>query len=336
MSELATSWAHSGNEVHFVLLAHSIDFYEVPVSVKIHRLGFRNSGVVAKVKSELTTLVKLRAKVREIQPDFVLSFMEKFNEFTLLSTFGLRIPVFVSDRANPLRTRSWQNKVLRKLTYRLARGVIAQTSAAKEEIYKRTRHPNIMVIPNPIREVKLTQGGVRDNVIINVGRLVPEKGQSYLIEAFSRLTDRRWRLQILGDGPLRESLNNQVKELGLQDRVEFTGAVTNVDDYLATASIFVFSSISEGFPNALCEAMAAGLPCVSFDCTAGPRDIINQGSNGYLIPVGDVESLSGSITALQVDPSKRKMIGGQAMEITKKLDGQKIAQTWFDEIRKSI
>lgn len=328
MSELANTWAKN-HSVHLVLLAESDDFYSVPDSVVVHRLGFSNRGRLAKIREEFRVMRELRKLVKTESPAFVLSFMEKFNEFTLLSSWGLGVPVYVSDRSNPLKKIGKARKFLKKVTYAQAAGLAAQTQFAKDCLSRSTSNENIEILRNPIREVKLYPENERENLIIGVGRMVKEKGFKYLLESFSKLSGGTWRLVILGDGPLRAELTELAENLGVSDRVSMPGAVGNVDEYLSKASIFAFPSISEGFPNALAEAMIAGLPCVSFDCNAGPRDVIEDQKNGYLVDTHDVEAFSSRLEQLCQSPELRSSIGREAGRIRSKYSASAVAEDWL-------
>lgn len=336
MSELANQFVQKEDlEVHLVLLAKSNDFYKVNANVKIHRLGFENKGKLNKVFSELKTFIGLRNLLKNHKPDAVLSFMEKYNSFTILASTFLGLHVFVSDRSNPLKKVPKSTEFLRKLTYKYATGIIAQTQFAKDVLAAKINNKNIRVIPNPVKEIQNYPDIAKENIILNVGRLVPEKGQKYLIEAFSKVKDKAgWRVVILGDGPLRSEIEEQVKILGLDKQVQFLGAVNNVDEWLARASIFVFPSISEGFPNALAEAMSAGLPCVSFDCNAGPRDLIENDVNGCLVEVGEVDELTLSIKNLMNDRDKRKRFGKKSIKIKNKLLSSSIRDKYLRFVKK--
>lgn len=280
--------------------------------------------------SEINTLLRLRKLFKIHKPDAILSFMEKYNAFTIIASGFLGLKVFVSDRSNPLRKVSIQTELLRKLTYKYAAGIIAQTEFAKEVLYDKTKNTNIKVIPNPVKSIQRFPDFKKDKIILNVGRLVPEKGQKYAIEAFSKLSNNEWKLIILGDGPLRNELENLIRELKVEDRVLLLGSVHNVDEWLAKASIFVFPSVSEGFPNALVEAMAAGLPVVSFDCDAGPRDIIKHNKNGMLIEQMNVDQLVICLNELMNDDNKRSNLAEAAKQINIQLDKSKIAFEYFD------
>lgn len=331
MSELANQFVQKEDlEVHLVLLAKSNDFYKVNANVKIHRLGFENKGKLNKVFSELKTFISLRNLLKTHKPDAVLSFMEKYNSFTILASAFLGLRIFVSDRSNPLKKIPKSTEFLRKLTYKYATGIIAQTQFAKDVLAAKTKNKNIRVISNPVKEIQNYPDIAKEKLILNVGRLVPEKGQKYLIEAFSQIDgNKNWKVVILGDGPLRIELEEQVKALDLDEQVKFLGAVNNVDEWLAKASIFVFPSISEGFPNALAEAMSAGLPCVSFDCDAGPSDLIENDVNGYLVEVGKVDELTQSIKRLMDDKAKRKSFGQNAIKIKNKLLSSSISDEYL-------
>lgn len=331
MSELANQFAQKDNlKVHLVLLAKSNDFYKVDDTVIIHRLGFENKSKLNKIFSELATFKNLRKLLKTHKPDAVLSFMEKYNSFTILAAAFLGLQVFVSDRSNPLKKVPQTTEILRKFTYKYATGIIAQTQFAKDVLAAKTKNKNIRVIPNPVKEIQNYPDIAKEKLILNVGRLVPEKGQKYLIEAFSKINEKAdWRVVILGDGPLRNQLEEQVKILGLDKQVQFLGAVNNVDEWLAKASIFVFPSISEGFPNALAEAMSAGLPCISFDCNAGPRDLIENNVNGLLTQVGGVDELSQGIKSLMDDGDKRKSFGQNAIKIKNKLLSSSISDEYL-------
>lgn len=330
MSELANEWAKTGdNDVHLILLTAGDLFYSLNDRVVVHRLGFENRNLLDKVKSEFQIFFRLRKLLKSLNPDFILSFMIKYNIFTLLASTFLNSRVFVSDRSNPQKKVPFLLSLLQKVTYKYATGIIAQTTLAKNVLEKSTKNKNVRVIPNPLRNVKLYPHLQRRKAIINVGRLIDAKGQAYLLQSFSKLSDKSWELIILGEGPLREELTNMTKELSIEGRVSMPGSKTNVDEWLAISSIFAFPSISEGFPNALVEAMAAGLPCVSFDCDAGPRDIIQNNKNGYLVNLKDTDLFKDKLEMLIKNDELRDGIGKEALSIRDSLEVEKIAMDYL-------
>ena len=333
MSELANELAIQKNDVYLVVLAESNDFYTINHNVKIHRLGFYNKGKIQKKAAEFRTLFKLRQLLKKEKPDAVLSFMEKYNIVTILASRFLGLKVFVSDRSNPKKILPKYIEVLRNLTYRYTTGIVAQTSLAKEILEKATLNKNIKVIPNPIRKVQLYAEIRRQKIILNIGRLVPEKGHKYLLEVFHKLNVTDWKLVILGDGPLKNELIEQAKELRIENQLIMPGTVNNVDEWFAKSSIFAFTSLSEGFPNALVEAMAAGLPCVSFDCDAGPRDIIIDGENGFLDLENSVSSFANKIEALIRNNKLREKIGNNAKQVISQYNSKDISKKYINFLK---
>lgn len=330
MSELANEFTKKGHDVHLCLLVGGEHFYLLESRVKVYKLGFENKGILSRLGSAIKVIFKLRALLKSIKPDFVLSFMCKYNPYTIVAASFLNLNIYVSDRSNPRKIWSKSIALPRKYTYRFASGIIAQTSLAKELIQKETGNRNISVISNPLKEVLDYPDMERKNIILNVGRLVPEKGQKFLLDAFSKIDSDNWELVILGNGPLLHDLKQQAKMLGIDHKVKFKGTVDNVDKWLARSSIFAFTSLSEGFPNALVEAMAAGLPCVSFDCDAGPRDLIVDGKNGYLINIKDVSSLTKRLEQLVGNSDLRLELSVAAKKVVVDLNAKQISNQYLE------
>lgn len=331
MSELANEWANNGHQIVIVLLTKSTLFYKLDSKIELVNLGFDiDENKIVKFFDSFNLLFKLRKYIKRNNPDFVLSFMDKYNIFTLIATSFLNVNIFVSDRNNPKGVIPKKIELLKKLFYNNAKGIVAQTSLAKEILSNKTHHNNIRVIPNPIKNISNNSDIEKEKIILNVGRLVFEKGQHYLIEMMTHFKHEKWKLVILGDGPLREKLQSQIDELDLNDKVILMGSVKNVDEWLNKSSIFAFSSISEGFPNALIEAMVSGLACVSFDCDAGPRDVLQNNINGFLIPLHDINLFKNAVQKLIENDNLRNKIGLEAYKVSDRLNIKKIAQEYLD------
>ncbi|MDD3944782.1 MAG: glycosyltransferase family 4 protein [Bacteroidales bacterium] len=332
MSELTNEFAKQKHEVHLILLASVSDFYSIDDSVTIHRLAFVNRGRLHKLFDEMKVFFKLRNLLSLHRPDATLSFMDKYNILTILASRFLNLNVFVSDRSNPFKKIPLLISFLKIHTYKYANGIIAQTQLAKKILEKKTKNKNIKVIPNPIKNIEHFPEVSRENIILSVGRLVPEKGHKYLIDAFSNLDIEDWKLVILGEGVLRTDLEKQINGLSIQDKVILYGAVQDVDKWLSKVSVFAFPSISEGFPNALVEAMSVGLPCVSFDCKTGPKDIIENHKNGILVEEKNIEELTIALKILISDEQLRRRLGNEAIKIKKHLSLEKISKEYFEFI----
>ena len=184
------------------------------------------------------------------------------------------------------------------------------------DLARATRLPRerICVAPNPVVPTDVfalaaqpvdhpwfTTGS--DPVLLGVGRLAPEKDFATLIRAFARVQRHRpARLMILGEGSERGSLEALVAALGLEDSVSLPGFAINPFAYMTRAGVFVLSSLSEGSPGALIQALACGAPVVATDCQNGPREILDGGRYGRLVPVGDVPALAEAVLAALTDP----------------------------------
>jgi glycosyltransferase involved in cell wall biosynthesis len=147
--------------------------------------------------------------------------------------------------------------------------------------------------------------------------------------------DEDWGLVILGEGPERAALESCVRALGLERRVLLPGQAGNMHDWYKRASLFVLSSLFEGFPVVLLEAMAAGVPVVSFDCAAGPREIIRHGVDGVLVPVGDETALAKSMRALMNDARLRAEMAGHAIAVRERFSEERVLALW-DEAFKAV
>jgi glycosyltransferase involved in cell wall biosynthesis len=189
------------------------------------------------------------------------------------------------------------------------------------------------VIPNPVPP--LANGTGPSNLprprILAAGRLTHQKGFDLLIEAFSQLAGRYpdWHLVIAGEGEERPSLEAQRQALGLTERIHLPGFVADMGGLLASSELFVLPSRFEGFPNALCEAMAAGLAVIAADCPSGPADIICSGEDGLLVEPESPAALAQALERMMSDPQVRHAMGDKAQAISSRFHIARVLDRWF-------
>lgn len=341
MSTLANYFVSRGHDVFFVTIFALPPFFILDERIKLSIPPYpfnRQRGKYEFVSYYIKIFSPfggyLRRTIRQIQPDVIMSFGDVIPQISLISLLGLKIPFYLSNRSSPNIIYSRHFIWFRRLGYFLHRpsGVIAQTSSAAER--KRNilgKNVNIQIIPNPVHQITMYDTE-KQNWIVSVGRLHHEKGFCRLIEAFSMVNAPDWKLVLAGTGKHEKDIKAKALELRIVDRVIFPGNVENVDKLLCESKIFVLPSFGEGFPNALCEGMAAGLPCISFNIVAGPRDIIKDGINGFLIPDGDLKAMAQKIQYLVDNEAERNRIGSNAKNIVDQFSIEKIGKQYLDFI----
>lgn len=169
-----------------------------------------------------------------------------------------------------------------------------------------------------------------------MGRLDSQKGFDLLIDAFARAAEDQphWSLVILGEGAERRRLEEQIHLRGLEPRVRLLGWVSDPNSVLRNCDAFVLSSRYEGFPNALLEAMALGLPAIAVDCPSGPADIIRNEVDGLLVPLGDVPALAAAIQRLFSDAPLRNRLRTQAVQVVDRFSSERYYARWEAVLRK--
>jgi glycosyltransferase involved in cell wall biosynthesis len=334
MAEMANYWAAKGWRVELATWTgpEIADFYELATNVSRIWLTVPHarSSSLGTLRASVARVVELRRLLKESRPDAVISFIDVSNIYTILAAVGLDVRVVVSERTNPrinqTVSRPW--RVLRRLCYSWAAQVVAQTQEAAQWIERQCR-AQVAVIPNPLRELPEVACN-RETSIISVGRLTNEKGIDLLLQAFAQVSAQfpEWRLYVLGDGPERRVLENLRERLGLARRVEFLGQVREVETWLARSGLMVHASRREGFPNTVLEAMGMGVAVICADCPSGPAELIRDGVNGRLVPVGDVAQLARVMAELMERPALRAQLGREATRVRQQYELGAIMMKW--------
>ncbi|HUH40075.1 MAG TPA: glycosyltransferase family 4 protein, partial [Castellaniella sp.] len=323
---LANAWARRGDTVTLVSCYSgrgSCD-YDLDPGVRLLWLADRVRG--PRVLRPLTKLLALRSLIREHSPDRVLSFLTNVNVSTLLATRGLGLKVVVSERTDPAHSVNLEPALrwLRRWTYPWAHRVVVQTPQSMPHLMRVAPDTQrLCAIPNPLPdglpaprdgEPQDPSGRLR---LAALGRFSPVKRFDQLIEAFAKLADRHpdWDLIIWGEGPQREACLRRVADLDLSTRVFLPGHTTRPWRELLGVQAFVLSSAVEGFPNAMLEAMALGLPCVATDCPSGPYELSAGGRDALLVPLNDESALVQALDQTMGATSQwREELGRRAAE----------------------
>ncbi len=346
MSTLANYWAAKCWNVTMLTFDNGElpPFYELKSEIHHRSLGIAKDSpnLLIGIWLNLKRIWLLRGAIRNSKPDAVISFMDTTNIVTLLATRGLKVPVIVSERIDPAMHsigRIWER--LRRWTYPFADRVVVQSKGALA-YFSSKQQSRACILPNPVSlpmkpeqksdKLSIGQFPAKDarRSLVGMGRLTRQKGFDLLLQAFARLKDSHpeWTLTILGEGELRAELESLCNSLGLSDLVDFPGVVKNPYKILQQADIFVMSSRFEGFPNALCEAMACGLPVISTDCPSGPREIIRDGIDGILVPNENVDALAAGMNRLMSDEQERKRLSARATEVLERFSLENVMEMW--------
>lgn len=338
MSILASGLAERGHDVTLHVMNPCEPFFEIDKRVKMKYVGGitpQGAGIIIRLSGLFLRNRLLKESIVSAEPDVVLSFIDEMNARTLLALRGAGIPVVVSERTYPpMQKISWFYGKIRRMYYPAAAAVAMQTEAAAEWARGWIPEEKIKVIPNPVnaagQEAAVPEWMKNSKWVLSMGRLSHEKGFDLLVEAFAIVSEKHpdWKLLIMGEGPEQEKLLTLIDEKRLQGKVSVKKPVAGTNGIIAGASIYALCSRYEGFPNALCEAMAGGLPAVAFNCAAGPADIITDGIDGILVSPEDINALAGGIISLIEDESRINEIGSKAKEVSERFSSSKIINEW--------
>ena len=338
MSLLANHWVAQGWNVTLATYEKAVEpFYNLDSRVTLLQLNVLSLNPWLRPFEVVKRIWKLRQLINNIRPEVVLSFLDMNNFLTIVASLGAGVPVVAGERTNPdIVVLPKIKKFLRDWSYGLADKVVVQTDRTKGA-FSEALSNKMDVIPNPI-VVQNNYSSQREKKIVSVGRLSEEKRYPILIEAFERIAKKHeaWNLEIFGEGPERPAIENLIKERHLEERIKLMGRVKNIHEEMNKGAIFAFASRFEGMPNALCEAMALGLPVISTDCPTGPREVIDPDENGFLIPVDDVAAMATSIDKLIKDENLREKFGKAAQEKMKDYAIDKIAAMWEETFEQVI
>lgn len=338
---LCNFWAARGDEVSLIATysGGGKPFYEVSSAVELVYLATAAKASANKLWGYGKRLKYLRKLIATRKPDVIISFLPNVNVAAVLARGLLSVPLIICERSDPSSrpvSPFWHHAC--RFTYRFADMLTVQTAAVAQkvaDVYPGVR--TIRSIPNPVpaqlgKLIRAPQGDRKK--LLSLGRLSAEKQVDRVISAFASVCEDHpeWDLHVYGDGPQSDALSQLVESSGLRGRVFLKGRTDRPWDVMASSDAFVMTSLYEGFPNALLEAMAIGLPCVAFDCPSGPREITANGEKALLVPLNDQEGLVRSIGMLMSNPELREHFSCAAREYVNHQFGLEVVTQRWDQL----
>ncbi len=320
VSYLSSYMAKKGWDVTVLSITDDV-FYELGEGVKLVKLGIPSSSknIAERVLNAIKRKVYTNKEIKRISPDVVFCMLPDVAKYITGICQRNEIKLITSERCNPKFVKNEKTKQIRENVFNKADGIVFQTARVTEcfsdEIKRKGR-----VIHNAVGNEQVYTAvtpELREKKLTAIGRLSSQKDYPTMLRAFAKVLELHpeYRLEIFGGGPDLEKLTSEAEKLGIADNVRFMGVSKTAITEAAKGSGFVMSSIFEGMPNALMEALAVGLPCVSTDCPYGPAELIEDGVNGLLVPVGDSDALAEAMLKMIEDSEFAEACGRRAKEI---------------------
>jgi len=346
---LTAAWADAGHDVTLIATfsKHSASEIALADNVCFRRLAGELAFHPALARMWPWRVYRLGLTIRRDRPDVVCSFLSNVNIAAILAARWAGVPVVVSERAYPPAVpigTIW--KVLRRWLYPRADVVVMQATEGLNWLRREIPAANGTVIGNPVQLPLPPAPPLLDpqstcrpgkRILLSMGRLNSQKRFDLLIEAFARIASRQpdWNLVILGEGELRQNLEDLIRRHGLVDRIVLPGRAGNPQAWFDRADAFALVSDYEGFPNALLESLVAGLPALATDCPTGPGELVEDGVNGVLLPAGSsADEVAAGLHRLL--SSTWPDLNLRSVELRTKYSCQSIANAWlqlFEDLR---
>lgn len=341
---LSNSFCEKDHEVEIITFSGEESFYPVNENVRVSCAGFdeiEHSASFKRLLGSVKRMFRLRSFVKSKGLDVLIGMSFSMTWYAVFATILTSTKSIGTERNNPYKYKASKlNSFLRRFFYRLCGGYVFQTEKSSKFFTDELRDRDI-IIPNAIFNeaiYELEPPEQREKVICSVGRLTQQKRFDLLIDAFKRIADRfpDYNLVIFGEGELRQELEAQRDRLGLKERIYLPGTNPEAVKLVNRTGVFVLSSDMEGMPNALMEAMAMGVPCVSTRCDMGPEELIENGENGLLVDVGSSEQLAAAMFKYITDTDFAEKISANGRKMLKTHSVDAISEKWLEFIEKII
>lgn len=341
---LSGYFASKGHEVSILTIDGDKPFYSLDERVNLINLNLpkiKTGSPVKKTAAVLRRFSSIQKSIRALNPDVVIGMSHVMSVYAVFSTRRSGIKAIGTERNNPY---TYQNtavmRFLRRFCSKSAEGFVYQTKRAMA-FFPAAAQKKSAVIPNAVfnplvEEIHIAEQ--RSKTITAMGRLTYQKGFDILINAFAKIAADipEYTLVIYGKGNDKDALEKLIDEHGLTGRVLLPGTSPDAIKKVAGSSVFVLSSRLEGMPNALMEAMACGVPCISTNCPMGPEELIEDGVNGILIPVDDAGALAESMLKILTDGDFAAKLAANAYKLRETHSVESVGECWLSYIDKIV
>ncbi len=343
VSNLANQFAAEGYTVYVATEWTDENEFELDKRVTRVHVGLREDDEKKnRVVKFLLRVKYLKEFTKKYKPDVLVAFAHRANYRALMAAGNSKIPVVISVRINPIGYYdAFSDKIQIKWLFPKAAGCVFQTQEQKDW-FKPYLQDNSVIIMNPInpKYFGVEHPKAKEKAVVHHARLVDFKNQPMLVRAFLKVHEKHpdYILRIYGpdsfDGT-KEILEKLIEDNNARDYIFLMGPSNELEKEIPKGEVYAYSSDYEGMPNSLLEAMAMGMPVVSTDCPCGgPKAVINDGENGFLIPVGDEDALADRICRLIEDKDLAESFGKKAREIEQKASVDAIFRQWKDYLEK--
>lgn len=330
MTNLSSQFADKGFEVLFVTSYPSDGEYELNKKIKRYNLESENYPS-SKIKRNYIRIKRLRQICRIEKPDVLVAFMAEPNFRAIIATLGLKTKTVISVRNDPQKEYAGRlMNFVGKYILPMADGCVFQTEDAKMWFPKKLQNKSTIIFNAVKREFFEAKRNPVGGLVVTCGRLEEQKNHKLLIKAFSNVVRKipNAKLQIYGDGSLKEMLQQLIDSSGLHDFVKLMGQTSDVVEALEKADVFVLPSLYEGMPNALMEAMAVGVPCISTDCPCGGPKMLFESDGGILVTNNNQLELEKAIINVLSYNIKKDALRIHSKQKSEMFSSERIYQSW--------
>lgn len=320
----------NGNDVVIISVSgkNQTPYYNIDKKVEILFLGeekIEKLNKVGKVFYYFNFLKKVKSLVKNEKIECIISGR---HAISILLPF-IKVKHKIACEHVPYYLIPKISRIARIIAYRFLNKLIVLTETEKN-IYERKNFKNIIVIPNALTFKGEKISDLKNNLLLAVGRFEKEKDFHSLLIIFEKIVknNKNWKLKIIGEGSLERELKELTQNLKIEKNVIFEKWTKNIEDEYRESSIYLMTSKFEGLPLVLLEAMSVGVPVIAYDCPTGPREIIKNGNNGYLIKNNDEEEFIEKLQILMYDSNIRNKMGENAKEYSNNYNAESVAKKW--------